>query len=615
VLLRCTMNTFGSAPRRGADALRTALLRLLTAKHHDGHGVIGILAVGVALLTAGQLHVGLRAAFLPCTLDCGETYEGHIGARNLHNFGLRYASGLEDLAAGPDSAAHPTLYIHNPNVGMYFLYLLFLLGVHDVHAQAALVTVPFGAGLLYLYLSIRAFTRSVTMAALALLTSGTLYLLVGLWGFHSLRGFSWLLTFGPLYHVNRYARRGRARGLHLAAAVGYLGVSFGIDYPFAVFLGTSIVMVGALRLVPLPLGRLILIVVLSLGVPLVLRQIQVISVVGVGLWAMDLSVSVVRRVPLVGLVLGAPDEATLEALYGHLNIVKWPGGGSFTPWRWLTRLVGPYWYVLGTPFLALGGAWSATVLVLRRADVRRAVRRGGRPAVAACYLALALAVGLAGAFFVFADYVSTFYGFVLMPLVVHWIVVLLALVMYLLLAHRRATIRLRGYVVPVGALALAAFIVWRAGTEVRHYALLPPRPYPGRAALREIEGSSAVTLWISRAVSAYTRQWAASLNDGRRTGLRPGDLPFNPDQDYYAFMEADRENPLYRRPDFLFVPALNVAWFGNRGCQPPRGWIATNADGCSELTMVARRLRWLPLYRQGEDFLLYDLRKAYPEGN
>jgi hypothetical protein len=549
---------------------------------------------------------------LPCTLDCGETYESHIGARNLHRFGLRYAAGLEDLAASPDLAAHPTLYIHNPNLGMYFLYLLFRLGVHDVHAQAAWVTVPFGAGLLYLYLVIRALTRSVTMASLALLSAGALYLLVASWGFNPLRGFSWLLTFGTLYHLDRYASRGGAQRLHLGAGVGYLGASIGIDYPFAVFLGTTVVMLGALRLIPLTPGRLTLMVVLALGIPVALRQAQVISVVGADLWAMDLTASVVRRVPLAGLVVGIPEEATLRALYAELNIIRWPGGEHFAPLRWLLRLVGPYWYVLGTPLLVLGLAWGMAVLVMRRADVRRAARLGGRPAVAACYLALALGLGVAGSFVVFADYVSTFYGFVLMPMIVHWLVVLLALVTYLLLAHRGATIRLGGYPLPVGALALAGFIFWRAGTEIANYVGLPPRPYPGRAALRAIEGQSAATLWISRAVSAYTGEWAASLNEARWTSLSPHALSFDPRRDYYVFMEADRDNPQYRRPDFLFVPALNVPWLEHHPCRPPRGWIWTQVDGCADLERVARRLGALSLYRRGEDFLLYDLRTAYP---
>ena len=257
----------------------------------------------LGLLGFALIHVGLKTQFIPCTLDCGETYESHIAARNLHRFGLGYTLGLQDLAAGPEPTAHPALYTHNPNVGMYLLYVLRVLGLHDVHAQVPWVAIPFGLGLLYCYLFLRKTSRDGALAGLALLTTGTLYLLVALWGFNPLRSFSWLLTFGPLYHVERYARPGRHRWLHLLATVTYLVAAIGIDYPFAVFLAISVVMLGVLRLIPLPASRLAVIVGLSLGVVFLLRQIQVLAAVGPELWAMDLIASVVRRVPLAGLLV------------------------------------------------------------------------------------------------------------------------------------------------------------------------------------------------------------------------------------------------------------------------------------------------------------------------
>ncbi len=110
-----------------------------------------------------------------------------------------------------------------------------------------------------------------------------------------------------------------------------------------------------------------------------------------------------------------------------------------------------------------------------------------------------------------------------MPMVVHWIVVRLGARDLLCSWPTERDRETAGYAIPVGA--LAGFIVWRAGTEIRNYVVLPPRPYPGRAALREIEGHSAVTLWISSAVSAYTRQWAASLNNARWAILRMAICP------------------------------------------------------------------------------------------
>jgi hypothetical protein len=570
---------------------------------------VSLVWLAVAIVVAAVLWIGLTAAFLPCTLDCGETYEAHIGALNLDRFGLRYAAGLQDFAAGAAPSAHPTLYTHNPNLAMYFMYALFRLGVRDVHAQAACAAAPFGIGLAYLYLFLRAVTRDRLFAALALLTAATSYLLVLLWAFSPLRGLSWLLTFGPLHHLVRYGRR--RRRLDLVVALVLVGLSFGMDYPFAVFVAASILALGWLGLTPLPLRTLLAVVGIGLGVPLVLRQLQVIAAVGAEFWTLDVFASLARRIPLVGLAWTPPDPATLERLYTQHGIVKWPGEGQFAPARWVARTLRAYFTVLGVPLVVAAALWLAGLVAARRRGIRAVVRRFGRPAAAAGGVALALGSGLVVTFVLFGEYFAAFYGILLMPAVVHWIVVVLALTAWLLVTHRRAGATIAGRSVPIGALALAAFVAWRGATEVRNAWTLPPRPYPGRAALEEIAGHGAVTFWISSAVSTYTGTWAATLNDPRWRTLTRADLPFDPDRDYYFFMEADRSDPRYRMPDFLFVPALNVPWLDDRVCRPLRGYVMTFADGCSDLEIMARRLAWLPLHRRGDDFLLYDLRGLY----
>ena len=127
---------------------------------------------------------------------------------------------------------------------------------------------------------------------------------------------------------------------------------------------------------------------------------------------------------------------------------------------------------------------------------------------------------------------------------------MLGLTTYALVAHLRATVRVRAPAVPVGAILLGAFVLWRAGTEVRNYLTFPPRGYPGREALEELRGHSVLTLWISSAPSACIGEWAAVLSDVRWLALGPRQSDFDPEWDYYFFMEADRASPRYRRPEF-----------------------------------------------------------------
>lgn len=161
------------------------------------------MTAALAVALGSHIWIGVRADFLPCTLDCGETYEAYVGARNLSRFGWWYNGGLQDYSASPDLMTHPTNYVHNPNLGMHYFWLLFTLGVSGVHALAAWLTLPFLAGLLYLYMAVHAVTHDGVLAGLCLLSAATLYLLVEVWGFNGVRVWSWLVTWGTTYHLVR----------------------------------------------------------------------------------------------------------------------------------------------------------------------------------------------------------------------------------------------------------------------------------------------------------------------------------------------------------------------------------------------------------------------------
>ncbi len=548
----------------------------------------------IGLLLLGTLGVGLATDFLPCTLDCGETYETYIGARNLWRFGWRATGGLQDFAANPDPAAHSTLYIHNPNLGMYALTGLFAIGSRTVHAQTPWLILPFLVGMLYLYLAIRDTCRSGLLAALCLLQASSLYLLVTLWQFDAVRVWTWLLTWGLVYHL---AQGDRRRGLHLSLATLYLVLGIGVDYPFALFLAVLTVALAALRLTALGPVRAILLAGGAVGGAVLLRQLHVALVLGPAIWWTDLSLSIARRLPLTTLWLSAGDPTKWAEAHG---LVMWPGGGGPPqPLTWAWVIIRAQTVAVGWPLLGIGALWLWAVW--HRSRVPDGPLRRGLD------LSLALAAALTVTGLVFGDYVASFYGIYLMPLVVHWTVLVLGLLTWWLWTHRRATVRLGRLLVPVPLILLVAFGLWRVGTEVRHVLLLPPVPYPGRAVLRDYPGSSVATLWISSAPSAYTNQWAASLQTMRWLVQGPRGFTFEPTADYFAFFERDRDNPLYRQPDLLFVPRLRTWWLPRR-CTPLGGAILGFVDGCSDLSQVETALARMPLARSGPDYLLYDLR-------
>lgn len=166
---------------------------------------LSLVMIALSVVVGMHLWIGLRTDAIPCTLDCGETYEAYIGARNLDRFGWRYAGGLQDYSASPDLATHPMVYAHNPNAAMHYFLLLFRLGIHNIHIHAVWLTVPFFAGLLYLYWATRIVTGDRILSALCVLNAASLYLLVEIWGYHGVRVWSFLVTWGLVYHIVRWA--------------------------------------------------------------------------------------------------------------------------------------------------------------------------------------------------------------------------------------------------------------------------------------------------------------------------------------------------------------------------------------------------------------------------
>jgi len=84
----------------------------------------------------------------------GEAFEAYHGAMNLLAFGWQWA-GLQDYATNPPAAAHPYLYIHHSNLGLYFSYGLARLGIVSIEAQNAVSWVASLVGLMLAYLFVK----------------------------------------------------------------------------------------------------------------------------------------------------------------------------------------------------------------------------------------------------------------------------------------------------------------------------------------------------------------------------------------------------------------------------------------------------------------------------
>ena len=137
-----------------------------------GRPAASLLACWILIaLTLGMLWLNARSQnFLNCDMECGETALAIRAAVEFANYGLKF--GLLENLGTPEA---PMLYTHSVNLGSMTFVLLETLGVHDFSYQALLPLFAYGLGLYYVFLTVRAVTRSDLCALLTLLMFATTY--------------------------------------------------------------------------------------------------------------------------------------------------------------------------------------------------------------------------------------------------------------------------------------------------------------------------------------------------------------------------------------------------------------------------------------------------------
>jgi hypothetical protein len=208
-------------------------------------GVNGRVWIAPALITA--LFVAMTLAiWWPSnfvrlsSFAIGEQFEAYHGALNIERFGWQWG-GLQDEATNPDPAAHPYLYTHHGNNGIYFSYLLRKLGILSLPLQNAVSIFGSAGGLLAAFLCIRSLTGSVLFATLTMALLALDYELIRDWSVNIHRGLTYLSIFVAVYVFHEAARRNFLHwGWNLAALLACLNL-MGTDYLYFIFTGWLIV--------------------------------------------------------------------------------------------------------------------------------------------------------------------------------------------------------------------------------------------------------------------------------------------------------------------------------------------------------------------------------------
>jgi hypothetical protein len=291
----------------------------------------------------------------------GEQFEAYHGALNIQRFGWRWA-GVQDEATNPDVAAHPFLYTHHGNNGIYFSYILLQLGINSLPLQNALSIIASAGGLLVAFLCFRKLTGSIPFATVALAILSLDFDLIRDWSVNIHRGLTYLSVFGAVYvFVEASERNFRHPGWTAGAFLVCLNL-LGTDYFYFIFTGLVII---AWVLLNTETWATRIWRVATIGAMFVaafaLRQLQIALALGWESWTQDLLFQLINRLHLQFLYTGDWAKRT-EEFYASRQILNTGFPPAIDAHAALLRFISDSGAALLTNVLGLGTAGYETSL-------------------------------------------------------------------------------------------------------------------------------------------------------------------------------------------------------------------------------------------------------------
>jgi len=284
--------------------------------------LIIILAALTALWSRGSTQ-----NFLLCDMECGETVLAVGAADQFKAQGVQFGL-LENFG----SAENPKLYTHNVNIGDFLFIALQAAGIDSFSMKMIAPLLVFGGGLLYIYFTVLIFSKSKSAALITLTAFSTTYWGFGAFALNPLRSWHSLAFFMVCYHVGRWTTVRRRSVADLIGLCIGAALAFGCGYDFWVICGAAAVSILLMQASGYAEWRLMVVRLASLGAafafPFILRQLNIIYVLGAADWWQDLVFSLAIKIPGASRIITIPSMAEIDAFYTASHIMRAPATPS-----------------------------------------------------------------------------------------------------------------------------------------------------------------------------------------------------------------------------------------------------------------------------------------------
>ena len=557
--------------------------------------ILIIVLITLITVMTGLWIAGSRSSYILCSADCGEIFDALQYVNNYNLYGFKYRL-IQDMATSPELESHPYFYTHNANLAGYFFVFLEIVGVKSLWAKQLFTLAIFALGLFYVFRTVSIYTSSRMAGLITLLFFCSDYEHVLVFGLNSLRAWHWLALFGITFHskkiLSSLGKKAPTPFLDYFFFACFAIVSFCLGYDFWVICIFIVLLLFYFFLERPLVSKKNLSIVLLVGLiflmPFILRQIQIISGLGLDFWAKDFYYSAAIKVSFLNRIFPITSMEQVDEFYRQFNVQRPPAFQSQSLSQNLRTLKDMLIHITiptyGSISVLLGAILCISSVVLGFSLTLNSDKEPGlndrlarlklsdfeftnsSKFLASVFLGIALGLG----FFAplsFHIYLKHQFPLIAVLFILPKAFIVTIAIEWLFKWYRFAIQKgLRLVAVTGIIIALIGDHIW---IQYDNYLAKEPIDVSWIDTVADMPGQTFAVSWIPGSVSVFTNTWAVGVGRGRERDaldrLNQGIEPFQI-EDYFLFGERDAEsNPTkYLRPSFwLYFPTEQLSSFDN----------------------------------------------------
>lgn len=593
--------------------------------------------------------------YIPCAENCGEAFPVLKYIQDYHLYGFKYGL-IEDRSTSLGKKRIPYLYTHNANIPGIVFVLLDTIGLKQLYMKQFFTLFIHGLGLFYIFLAVSYLARSSILGVIVLSLFCLDYEFVFNFALNPLRAWHWLVLFGLLYHTSKLVLESTASNLHHKIAMFIFNIcAFGLGYDFFVITFVITFLMLCIK-VPKPLFQnqnryIICLFSYSAILPIMVRQLQIIYILGIKFWIMDVLLSIATKVTFLNFFFKIPSNEAIAHYFLSVGVYRPVTTASLPINELLMHVKMLITYILlpitGLSTLLLTIFVSVVAILITvlssttpgRTFLRMFVKENSwQKFIAVAHLIVIIVFGSIIGIAIFPQHNIQIYVKHLAPLLVASFFLIKATIINLLLPFAKLSTLKYLHAKDVMCVSILIFIIADHGIiQINNLRTKQPYTMTWISAVQKHPNASYAISWMPLAISVFINNDVVALTLSQQTDLlnriRLGKAPVEkvtdytlenrtPDTvkyeqlkkiDYWLYFSTDNMTPFDYptitncRMDYLST-TLAAITRSNRAYTACSNRVASNSSPMPNVSKLIAENPNIPIVARGTDWVLFDLR-------